>query len=191
MYEATDGIIVQAHSTASGVCWGANFSGSDITVNANDAFAAEVSRYTITTSVTPNQGGSVICDPNPVKHGESSSCAATANIGYQFTTWSGDCTDTTCNLTGVDGARSVVAQFERDPAFAYTCTPAPGPATVLPPDHQGNMLVESETDIVTDGVVIVPGGVTVSYMASDSITLTEHFHAEDGSSFQAIAITRP
>ena len=142
--------------------------------------------YAIATLVTPNQGGGLTCDPNPVEHGGSSNCTATANIGYQFTTWSGDCTGTTCDLVGVDAARTVVARFEDDPSFGFTCTPAPGPATVMPPAHQGNVVVESEAGIVTDGVVIVPSGVSVGYMASDSITLKENFHAENGSRFQAI-----
>lgn len=142
--------------------------------------------HTIATLVTPNQGGGLTCDPNPVEHGGSSSCTATANIGYQFTTWSGDCTGTTCDLVGVDAARTVVAGFEGDPSFGFTCTPAPGPATVTPPAHQGKVVVESEAGIVTDGAVIVPSGVSVGYMASDSITLKENFHAENGSRFQAI-----
>ncbi len=38
MYEAADGLIVQAHSSASGTCWGAHLRGDDIKQNTNDSF---------------------------------------------------------------------------------------------------------------------------------------------------------
>lgn len=41
MYEAANGVVVQAHSTASGACWGAYFDQSDITENTVTSFLAE------------------------------------------------------------------------------------------------------------------------------------------------------
>src|SRR5690606_26918697 len=67
--------------------------------------------YAIATAVNPAGAGSVACTPNPVGHGGTSTCSASANPGFVFTAWSGDCTGATCTLPGVTSAKSVVATF--------------------------------------------------------------------------------
>lgn len=65
----------------------------------------------ITTAADPVQGGTVTCDPNPVTRGSDSSCTATPNPGYRFSSWSGGCSGDTCELENVTEPMSVMAQF--------------------------------------------------------------------------------
>ncbi len=67
--------------------------------------------YMISAAANPLAGGTVSCTPNPVDHGASSTCTATANAGYTFTNWSGDCTGATCVLANVTAAKNVTANF--------------------------------------------------------------------------------
>lgn len=85
-------------------CLGAN-TGSDASCS------AAIQTYSITTSADPVSGGSVNCSPNPVNHGANSSCTATANNGYIFNEWSGQCTGSSCTLTSVTNPANVIAQF--------------------------------------------------------------------------------
>lgn len=86
------------------MCLGAN-TGTDASCSAT------IQSYTITTSADPASGGSVNCNPNPVNHGADSSCTATANSGYVFNQWSGQCTGSSCTLTSVNSPVNVIAQF--------------------------------------------------------------------------------
>ena len=67
--------------------------------------------YPITVTASPVAGGSVSCAPNPVSHGATSTCTATANAGYVFSTFSGDCVGSSCSLSNVTGPQSIVATF--------------------------------------------------------------------------------
>jgi M6 family metalloprotease-like protein/uncharacterized repeat protein (TIGR02543 family) len=67
--------------------------------------------YNITTAANPAAGGTVSCSPNPVGYGGSSTCTATANSGYTFSAFSGDCTGSTCSLSNVTADKSVTANF--------------------------------------------------------------------------------
>lgn len=71
-----------------------------------------VTSYAISTAASPTAGGSVSCSPNPTTSG-SSTCTATANSGYTFSSWSGDCTGatSTCTLSNVTAQKSVTAVF--------------------------------------------------------------------------------
>lgn len=70
--------------------------------------------YAITTSASPAAGGTVSCLPNPVIHGGSATCAATASVGYTFANWSGDCVGGgACSFTNVTSNKSVTANFNR------------------------------------------------------------------------------
>ena len=62
-------------------------------------------------TASPVAGGSVSCTPNPVHHGSSSTCTATANVGYNFSSFSGDCTGATCVLNNVTTVKAVTATF--------------------------------------------------------------------------------
>ncbi|MEA1052540.1 zinc-dependent metalloprotease family protein [Lamprobacter modestohalophilus] len=58
-------------------------------------------RHRITTSVSPSESGTLTCVPNPVAHGNGSVCTATANRGFNFARWGGDCSgssNTSANL---------------------------------------------------------------------------------------------
>lgn len=75
-------------------------------------FSNALATYAITTSTDPVEGGTVICAPNPVAHGGTSVCTATADTGYTFGGWSGDCTGSICELVDVTSPQSVTASFD-------------------------------------------------------------------------------
>ncbi len=87
----------------------ASFSMPDEAVSCVASFS--VNSYAITTTASPAAGGTVDCNPNPVDHGSESTCTASANLGYTFAGFSGDCSGTTCVLTNVTADRSVSADF--------------------------------------------------------------------------------
>ncbi|QPS10376.1 IPTL-CTERM sorting domain-containing protein [Delftia acidovorans] len=87
------------------------------TVSANTTLIT----YAITTTATT--GGSMSCTPNPVPHGQSASCTATPQTGFQFTGWTGDCAGSgACQFTNVTSAHSVGATFA--PITYAIATPA-------------------------------------------------------------------
>lgn len=73
--------------------------------------------YTVSGGVNEPAGGAVECLPAVVASGGSSTCTATANPGYVFTGWSGDCSGTNpvCIVNGIAGDVSVVANFAIEP----------------------------------------------------------------------------
>ncbi|WP_228676880.1 IPTL-CTERM sorting domain-containing protein [Delftia sp. Cs1-4] len=74
--------------------------------------------------------GTVTCAPNPVNHGQGTSCTATPDTGYHFTSWSGDCAGTgACQLTNVTSPRSVSATFALN-TYPISITPATTNGTV-------------------------------------------------------------
>lgn len=85
--------------------------------------------YPIDTTVSPAGGGVVSCTPNPVPHGSGSTCIATANPGYVFDEWSGDCVDATCSFADVQAAKSVTAHFLATQSISFT---APTPQAFVP-----------------------------------------------------------
>ena len=80
-----------------------------------------IDTHAITVNVSPAEGGSAACTPNPVPHGGDASCSATPAAGYSFAGWSGDCSGASCELADVDGPRSVTATFTRS---IHTVTPS-------------------------------------------------------------------
>ncbi|MCX7769887.1 MAG: hypothetical protein N2202_02270, partial [Proteobacteria bacterium] len=50
-----------------------------------------ISRYTITTTVTPAGTGTIECTPNPVNHGTQSTCTITPSVGYTIQSVTGSC----------------------------------------------------------------------------------------------------
>jgi hypothetical protein len=83
--------------------------------------------YSITTTANPTAGGSVTCSPNPVNSGADSTCTATANPGYSFAGFSGDCSGTTCALTNVTANKTVTANFTLNTySIAATANPTVG-----------------------------------------------------------------
>ncbi|MCX7959725.1 MAG: hypothetical protein N3B13_11825, partial [Deltaproteobacteria bacterium] len=53
-----------------------------------------LNKYVISSSVQPSEGGSVVCDPNPVPHGSKSVCTITPMEGYFIKDIGGSCTGT-------------------------------------------------------------------------------------------------
>ena len=68
----------------------------------------------ITVVVSPLEGGTASCTPNPVSPAGSSTCTYSTNEGWLFTGWSGDCTGASCELIEVTGLVSVSANFTLD-----------------------------------------------------------------------------
>ena len=108
------------YSAAVGGTCGGNLSGSTYTTQAMSAdctveasFSA-IASHAITTSASPAHGGSVVCAPNPVLQGGSSTCVARSNA-YRFTAWTGACaghTGPSCTLINVRAAQTVGAQWD-------------------------------------------------------------------------------
>ncbi|MEJ5030774.1 IPTL-CTERM sorting domain-containing protein [Comamonas sp. MYb69] len=82
--------------------------------------------YDIATTATPSEGGSVSCTPSTVAHGGGASCSATAQAGYTFASWAGDCTGTaaSCVLSNVTANKAVTANFSLN---SYTITTSANP----------------------------------------------------------------
>ncbi|PAT41510.1 hypothetical protein CK623_00815 [Vandammella animalimorsus] len=90
-------------------------------------FTAKGTTHAITATASPTAGGTVSCTPNPVPNGGNATCTVTANTGYTFTSFSGDCTGTTCTLTNVTSAKNVTANFTAA-ATTHAITTAVNPA---------------------------------------------------------------
>ena len=124
-------------STFSGDCTGASpCTLSNVTSNKAVTATFTLNSYPISTSASPSAGGSVTCTPNPVNHGSNSTCTASANSGYTFSAFSGDCTGATCTLSNVTSAKAVTATFTLNSypinstaspiaGGTVTCTPNP------------------------------------------------------------------
>ncbi len=94
--------------------------------------------YVITATAKPVAGGTVICTPNPVPRGGSSTCIATANAGYNFSAFSGACTGASCVLSNVTAAKAVTATFTRNTyAITTTASPAGGGTVSCTPNPVG------------------------------------------------------
>ncbi|MBP7544473.1 MAG: DUF1566 domain-containing protein, partial [Acidovorax sp.] len=72
----------------SGACTGMTCSLSNVTsIQSVTAHFAPIT-YAVTTAVSPAEGGTLSCSPNPVAHGSASTCTASAAAGYTFTGFS-------------------------------------------------------------------------------------------------------
>lgn len=74
--------------------------------------------YEVAGIANPTLGGTVECVPASVVSGGSATCYATANAGYVFSNWSGDCSgaEPTCTLSGIVGPVSAIADFAQAPS---------------------------------------------------------------------------
>lgn len=114
-------------SNWSGDCSGATCVLSNVTSSKNPQANFVANTYVIATTVNPSTAATISCTSNPVTNGSNSTCTYTANPGYTFTNWSGDCTGASCVLTGVTAAKSVTANFTA-PSYAITANVSPGGA---------------------------------------------------------------
>lgn len=122
--------------------WGGDCSGSgacqlnNVTGPHSVSATFALNSYAIATS---GAYGTVQCTPNPVPHGQSAACTATANDNFHFTGWAGACTgaptDGDCQLANVTGPLSVTGNFTLNvyvgiltpslPGGILDCTPSP------------------------------------------------------------------
>lgn len=95
---------------------------NSVTANITDN---DLPTFTVTGSAAPSIGGSVSCVPTTVVQGNSATCTATANTGFTFSNWSGDCSGAgACVLANVTANRSVTANFA--PVLSMTIPTATG-----------------------------------------------------------------
>lgn len=93
-----------------------------------DALAS--TSHGISATASPSGGGSVTCNPNPVPEGGEVTCTATANAGFTFAAWGGDCagqTGATCVLSNVTAPVSVSADFSAAQSQVTQPIPVLGP----------------------------------------------------------------
>jgi|GEM_PF-5031737 len=94
--------------------------------------------YPITPIINPTGAGTLACTPNPVEHGKNSTCTVTANPGYQFSNFSGDCSGATCVLSNVTANKTVTANFTLIPIPKYNIsvntTPGAGGSVMCTPN---------------------------------------------------------
>lgn len=95
----------------SGDCSGPNCMLNNVTNSRSAQANFALNSYGVSTQVFPTGAGTVSCTNNPAAHGDSTSCTYTANPGYTFINWSGDCSGATCNIAAVTGPKSVAANF--------------------------------------------------------------------------------
>ncbi|KOR30994.1 hypothetical protein TI04_03085, partial [Achromatium sp. WMS2] len=67
--------------------------------------------YPVAIEIVPPDAGTVTCDPEFIRHGTDGVCTATAEPGYKFAEFSGDCTGNSCQLQNVTGVKRVIATF--------------------------------------------------------------------------------
>ncbi len=108
----------------SGDCTGASCVLSNVNSAKSVTASFTLNTYAVTAVASPLAGGTVSCTPNPVSYGSSSTCTATANPGYTFGAFSGDCTGASCVLSNVTAVKSVTASFTRN-TYAVTALASP------------------------------------------------------------------
>ncbi|PQJ97192.1 InlB B-repeat-containing protein [Chromatium okenii] len=113
-----------ALSSFSGDCSGATCALTNVTANKNVTANFAASTYSITATANPTAGGSINCLPNPVASGAMANCTPTANSGYTFIDFSGDCNGATCALTNVTANKNVTANFAEN-TYSITATANP------------------------------------------------------------------
>ena len=129
--------------------------------------------YTITSTASPLAGGTVSCIPETVNSGGSSTCTASANPGYTFSAFSGDCTGSTCELTNIHASKNVTGTFTLAPLVPPTITKLFGTAslqvshitqltfTLSNPNALGSLTGVAFTDSLPAGLVVAtPSGLT-------------------------------
>ena len=95
--------------------------------------APTATTFNLTTAVDPSGGGTInpAAGVHPYSEGAGVDITATANPGYTFTNWSGDCTGSgACHLT-MDAVKSVTAHFSKN-EYTLTITSAHGTVAKVP-----------------------------------------------------------
>jgi uncharacterized repeat protein (TIGR02543 family) len=117
----------------SGDCSGATCSMGNVTADKAVQANFTPNTYAVSATASPPAGGTVNCTPNPVEHGLTSTCTATAtpSSGYSFTGWSGACSGTTspCTTIAITANQSVTALFVETSKIVTTTTLSASPAS--------------------------------------------------------------
>ena len=122
--------------------WSGDLSGSSnpatIAMTGNKTVTATFTQnvYTLTITVNPAAGGSVVADPGPPYHyGDVVTLTASASPGYTFDHWSGDASgSSTVTTVTMDGDKSVTAHFTQK-QYTLTIT-IDGQGTVIKDPNQ-------------------------------------------------------
>lgn len=67
--------------------------------------------YSLTAIINPPAGGVLVCDANPVTHGDTVTCTAKPNEGYDFLNFSGDCNGATCVIADVTAPKTIAVHL--------------------------------------------------------------------------------
>jgi uncharacterized repeat protein (TIGR02543 family) len=97
---------------------------TNMTANKSVSATFVINSYSVTAVANPIDAGLVKCT-NPVNHGSSASCTATAAAGYRLKDWSGACTGASCAITNVTANASVTANFELLPIYNVSTSVSP------------------------------------------------------------------
>ena len=156
----------------------------------NAACSADIQTYAVSGTASPLAGGTVSCTPDPVNHGGSSSCTATANTGYSFVDFSGDCSGTSCDLTNVSATKSVTGNFSLDSyAVTETASPAAGGTVTCTPNPVDHGSDSSCTATPNTGYSFVDFGGDCSGASCDLINVMATKSVTGNFSLDAYAIT--
>ena len=111
--------------------WTGDCSGTEttctLTMDGPKSVSAVFTQDEYALTITQATGGTITAEPlGPYHLNDEVTLTATADLGYSFSNWAGDCsgTETTCTLT-MDGPKSVSAVFTQD-EYALTITQATG-----------------------------------------------------------------
>ncbi|MCX7956892.1 MAG: InlB B-repeat-containing protein [Endomicrobia bacterium] len=141
--------------------WSGNLTGTTnpatITMNSNKVVTANFSQqqqqtYTLTVSINPTGGGSVVLNPAGGTYvaGTQVTLTATASSGYVFSGWSGDLTGTTNPATITMNSNKVVtASFSEQQQTTYTLT------TNVSPTGAGSVTLNPSGGVYTAGTTVV------------------------------------
>ena len=117
-------------STFGGDCSGATCVLANVQAPKTVTATFALNTYPVTATAIPPESGSVTCAPSPVSHGSATACTATAQVGYTFSTFGGDCTGATCVLTNVQAPKTVTATFAPVTSFDGLTAAGTGRASV-------------------------------------------------------------
>ena len=132
-------------------------------------------RYAITLNTGP--GGNVACTPNPVNHGQDSTCTATALPGFTFTGWGSDCAATdpidtpTCTLVNVQTPQTVSATFT-DLTHPITVTPSANGSVTCTPNPVNDGGISTCTATPASGYTLASWGDACAATPASNLTCT-------------------
>ncbi len=133
-----------------------------------------LNQYTITTSANPAAGGSVVCNPNPVNHGSTSTCTITTNAGYTLQGVGGTCEGTLAGSTYTTNA--ITADCTVTANFMPPNTPV---GQNVPVSDAATEVLMTFSEVTSPGMTTVtssdtgpavPGGFTLASQYFDIMT---------------------